>query len=619
MKLKAFALLSMVFALTACSSKNANFKKHSFNHQQGANDYSDVFYYSDEVFDNPSTTYNNKLASLSICFAMASFASSKADYSTKYSNSLNFLEKCGFEEITVNAGYQNKPTTDSFGMIFGTKKLGDYTVIAIGTRGANYESEWASNVTIGNQADGYHLGFEEASNIYLNSLKAYIAAENITGNIKIWAAGYSRAGATTNIAIGKLDGAIRDNIKLLGENVNVSKENVYAYCFEPPMGVPNTKDESGRLKAKSETYNNIFNIVNFNDPVPYVAMQELGFTRFGIDCYLPDTLTTLHFDEHFKNFNIVYRNLQNYIILGDYQISSFEFKGLNGFKVGENTKMHSMTQGLFLKEFFELFATKGIIDDLTVEEAKAKYVEKVQTGLRTIFQILYTGNNFKGSLIDLGTAMIGNISTLDEVDYLLSDIQREPTQFVKDLKPIITRGLVKLNVEADAQTLSENIVGLLELLAKTLVSALETDKTHLLTSWFSKSNLKSLASGHYPEICESHVKALDDLYVSKPFEYSMDGRYHKLTVNDPNVAIHVYNGNDEIVRINDGDEIDNKISYFKKSTGAEIYLPYYEDYKVTFNGAIDFKLEYYDQYTQGYVLEEKSLDSINSFVIDNKK
>ena len=60
----------------------------------------------------------------------------------------------------------------------------------------------------------------------------------LTGRLKIWISGYSRAGASCNVASGRMDEFIRDGVPFLGDKVQLSKEDLYAYCFEAPRGVP---------------------------------------------------------------------------------------------------------------------------------------------------------------------------------------------------------------------------------------------------------------------------------------------------------------------------------------------------------------------------------------------
>ena len=147
MKIKKFLILPLVALICACSTSN-NSLKIKFRHQQGTSDYNDYCYYTDDVFEQDATVYNPKLASMSISFAMASFASmSIGDYGKKSYNAKDFLEKAGFTGFEANDFYKIRPETDTIGLVAANKKIGDYTLVALGVRGAAYFSEWASNFT----------------------------------------------------------------------------------------------------------------------------------------------------------------------------------------------------------------------------------------------------------------------------------------------------------------------------------------------------------------------------------------------------------------------------------------------------------------------------------------
>ena len=62
-------------------------------------------------------------------------------------------------------------------------------------------------------------------------LKSYIRENKISGDIKIWLTGYSRAAATANLVAGALD----DGEKL-GDGVVLKKEDLYAYFFDTQLG-----------------------------------------------------------------------------------------------------------------------------------------------------------------------------------------------------------------------------------------------------------------------------------------------------------------------------------------------------------------------------------------------
>lgn len=613
MKLKNVFLVPIIISICACSGGKASFKKYTFNHQQATSDYSDYMYYDDSIFSQDSKIFNPKLASASISFAMASFASmNEPDYKKKSKNAEELLNKLGYKEFETNDWYKEKPGADTIGVLAANKKIDNYTVVAIGLRGGAYFSEWASNFTLGNREDGYHDGFRTAADNYIQFAKDYISKHNITGDIKIWTTGYSRAGATCNLASGLLDEALNKGEKPFGESVNLTRNHLYSYCFEAPQGAPNKRNEQGRVIVKTDDYNNIFNILNVNDPVPLMAMKELGFTRYGIDLYLPDPLTNLDYEDHFSNMTNLYNHISNHEALGEYKIDQFSFKGLSN--------AHSMSQGLFLKEIFADLTLQGISHQgsISLDECLEFYVNNIQTGLRNLFKTLYQSEKFKGSLTDLGMAMVTDLGILDEVDILVSDLTVEGTQaFINDFRPILTRGLNSLNLEVDVKQTVDELLEFLKVLGNEMYAAMLNGKRYELLTWFNKDNIKAIASGHYPELCAAHVRALDDNYVNNPFtDYTkMDGQYYQLIVKDIDTSIVIKHGDNIVVNINNGDEIFNSISYYQSKNGYIIYLPYHENYTVNLGSSSEIYLSYFNSEYQEYIDVPKSLDDNNSFTI----
>ena len=203
--------------LSCTSSGENNGKWHDFEYSSKTKyDYKAKMFYTDAYFTNPASTYNPSLATASLSLAMAGFASNKegaGSYNNRFQNAKSLLESLGFEDVVSNEDYTKAPETDSFGAVFGHKKLQDSTLIAVTTRGGGYLKEWASNFTIGTKSENeYSKGFYQASDIYLNSLQKYIETVGISGNIKIWTAGFSRGGAVVNLAAGRLDQDLENEI-----------------------------------------------------------------------------------------------------------------------------------------------------------------------------------------------------------------------------------------------------------------------------------------------------------------------------------------------------------------------------------------------------------------------
>ena len=611
MNAKKIFFLPIIICICACSSGGKGYAKYSFRHQQGTADYDDYMYYDDEIFNQDSTVFNPQLASASISFAMASFASmDETNYVTKSKNAEKLLKKIGFNEFETNQWFKEKPGSDTIGVLAAKKKIGDYTVVAIGLRGAAYYSEWASNFTLGNREDGYHDGFRTAADNTINYTKEYITKHNVSGDIKLWIAGYSRAGATANLTAGLLDEQINKGQKPFGDGVNLTRNHLYAYCFEAPQGAPKTYDSEDHVVVKGSDFDNIFNILNINDPVPLVAMKELGFSRYGIDLYLPDPLTNLDYEEHMKNMKSLYNKVSNHEVLGEYKIDQFIWKGISN--------AHAMSQGLFLREVISDLTLNGISHGGTIalENCLEFYATNIQEGLRNLFKTLYLSDAFKGSLIDLGLAMVTDLGIIDEVDYLISDLVAEgPQAFIDDFRPILTRGLNSLNLGVDVKQTVDQLIEFIKVIGYEMFSAMVSGKCYEMLSWFNAGNLKCIASGHYPELCAAHVRALDTSYVNNPYTNyeKMNGQYYFLTVKADNGSINIKSNDKVVVNINNGEEINNRISYYKKGAEYRIYLPYNEPYKVQFGGNFEFDLAYYDSEYQEYFTVDKVLDMSNSF------
>ncbi len=263
------------------------------------------FYYSDALFyggdhpDFPQNTYNPHLATTSLSMAFsAMYLQTEAEdvdgntYYNKHAAGRQFLADIGCDEqkIYVNDSNVSKPETDSIGVIIGSKKLkkadgtetGDI-LIPIAVRGGGYEKEWASNVTLGTAAQtapGKEAkGFANAANQVTAEVNKYLDRYNLRddyeqGRVKFWIAGYSRAGATSNLTGKRL-------LDQIDKDCKGKRSQVFGYTFEAPKGGTDAAEKEGI------TYNSIHNIVNTADVVPLVAPEMMGFKRYGVDHYVP--------------------------------------------------------------------------------------------------------------------------------------------------------------------------------------------------------------------------------------------------------------------------------------------------------------------------------------------
>ncbi|MCR5502853.1 MAG: InlB B-repeat-containing protein [Lachnospiraceae bacterium] len=282
------------------------------------------FEYSDSFFYSPANIYNQKRTIWAMGLTMAGFESATGKsfdgYTDGAKNARKTLRQFGFtcyegngtagSPSSANEDYKKKPGENTFGVFTAHKKITDYdgnqyTLIAVTTRGAGYEKEWVSNFQVGH--GWYHEGFKTASDKVLKQLADYIEYAEISGELKIVMGGYSRAGATTNISAARIDdGELTSMLSERGVTVSIQRNNVYAYCFEPPASVCTTDD--------TETmYQNITNIINPSDIVPMIPLGGEGwnYKRYGTDYYLPNEVVNS------ENYSILKRRfLDRYASLG---------------------------------------------------------------------------------------------------------------------------------------------------------------------------------------------------------------------------------------------------------------------------------------------------------------
>ena len=241
------------------------------------------YFYSDGYFVEPARYYNEHLATMSTCVAVAAVNSLYDGEHTDYKaarNIIDVLEGAGFKAMYINypepeffgEDSEKSENLATIGYIIASKQIEvngeSVTLIAIAVRGGKYGAEWASNVVLGDGI-GEAKGFDDAADQVEAGIYKYLEVYEIDGaNAKFWITGFSRAAATSNLVAKRLT-------DLYGE------DDIYAYCFETPKGgVYN-------LLKEGMTYSNIHNVVNATDIVPFVGTTEMGFIRYGVDHMLP--------------------------------------------------------------------------------------------------------------------------------------------------------------------------------------------------------------------------------------------------------------------------------------------------------------------------------------------
>lgn len=366
-----------------------------------------TFTYSDEWFTKSAYKYNHALANVSMVLTQASFASAsaKSDYSDAWKNAKALLNQCGFENFMANNDAKTMPGGHTIGAVAASKQLidngGTYTLIALGIRGHNYGQEWASNFWVG--AKGDHAGFCDARDKVLTFLRQYISSMGISGRVKIWTTGFSRAAITANMLAAKLDDGVS-----LGANVSTTPHDVYCYTFETPQG---TVDPN----AHAPIYRNIKNIMNPNDLVPLVGPDIWGFTRYGEDYYVPCRQKDANYQ---AMADAMWSELTKMGWSRFYLIDDFHYLTLSG----ENKNITQIEYyDMLFKAMFQSLAPnrQAYVDNLQADlmELSASllgfHTTQIMDGLKNFAQNLVTGDLLKAAANPMNLAGVLEDSLID--------------------------------------------------------------------------------------------------------------------------------------------------------------------------------------------------------------
>ena len=227
----------------------------------------------DYPFWQPATKYNGSLANMSLIMALCAARDKphgKALETFDPSQNVEaYLLEAGFSDIRKD-DYSKETSIYTISTAIGARRMehgGEepFTLIAVGVCGAGYKNEWQSNISAGTSA--LHEGFRSASDLVIDRIAGYIATRGITGRIKLWISGFSRAAAIANLTAARMT-----------QSGFLLKEDVYAYTFATPAAVLNPPETGNE---------NIFNILCPMDVVPQVMPVGWGYGRYGTDLYIP--------------------------------------------------------------------------------------------------------------------------------------------------------------------------------------------------------------------------------------------------------------------------------------------------------------------------------------------
>lgn len=472
-------------------------------HDDMETDHPCPFTYSDEYFTDTAYNYRQDLATVTMAMCLASGnVADPARYKEGPANLKDFFDQIGFEDFEANADFTNRPGRNTFGVGIANKEIvvdGEkYTVIGIGLRGCGYYAEWAGDLNVG--LGGDHTGFAICRDTALKCLQEYLANHpEITGKIKIWCTGYSRGAAGANMLGGKLDDMIMSG-ESIGKNVTLAVEDLYIYTYEAPKGADINN-------VNKKVYNNIHNVINFNDIVVRVAPECIGTTRYGVDHVMPSAKLDDNYAELKANMLKVFETFEN---AGDYRIDNFKYvtvtPGATADKIISSIKGDVMTQGEFLDDLVEKLFTKVFKTRAEVFDAQDDLQELVLPFIGTYPDQWET---VKQSLADNAAKNLGTIMAA-----LLSGSETSATAAIAN---------VILDTMRDAGITDYNaaqVKNMIKPLMSTVMKLATTCPDETATLLY---NIIGIMSAHYGELGMSWMLTIpDDYMVNKQLAASDD-------------------------------------------------------------------------------------------------
>ena len=537
-------------------------------------------FYNDGYFKRSSYKYNPSLATMSLAFAMSAFGNdSEPDYKNKSVNAQKLLKDVvgvSIDQIEVNDWFKVKPTTDSIGVVAGNKKIkngnDEYTLIALAVRGGGYEREWASNFTIG--TSGQHSGFDEAKDNVLNFLASYIEDKGISGPVKIWVTGYSRAAATANLIGGELDQVC------ISPNISYDNADVYVYCFETPAGAL-TSEVKG-----DPAYDNIFNIINLNDPVPYVAPADMGFGRYGIDKFLPSKATTAKdYSQKKKKMMEIFTKLPD---SGTYVVDDFHMKKIDiggGIQNGNwiaNDYKNNFSQAVFLSNYVTILSKDFI-------KNRDNYVDAYQQEVREICKVVFGCSSRQTELL------------LDSLSEQAADdwgtlLGKYINPFVSEEEALetISKWLKKAVRDAGIKDCDDNTIESAGIYLADLALAVASNHPNYLCT--AISNITGIGGAHQPTLCFAWVASMDPNYDRNAIESFGSGAYRIVRINcDVDVSVADEYGNEMAAIIDEEPRDmgeDGLICGINENGEKYVVLPSDSSYQVNVTSRTDERVNY---------------------------
>lgn len=268
-----------------------------------------------------SDTYQHDLATA--CSVLAAVCNSESQYYDGVAGSIPYaeqtLERLGFKNVrTESYALRSSVLDEVSSLLTGSSDVAAYTLASktviseedgrpatllfVGIRGT-YGAEWLSNFNFLGQSlgDVDHRGFKSAKEEVEEAVRAYtreLGADPTRTRILV--TGHSRGGAIANLLAADLDNASDSDSAL------APASGIYAYTFAAPCA---TRADN----RHSQTFDNIFNVVNEADIVTQLPLPAWGFGRYGSTVTLPSS-KSIASDHSYATVQTAYKRNTGYAL-----------------------------------------------------------------------------------------------------------------------------------------------------------------------------------------------------------------------------------------------------------------------------------------------------------------
>ena len=597
------SLVALLNTFTAQCAASASEVQPDINHTE-YNGYE--IYYSDDYFRHSSTDFDSHLATLSMIMTdntvprLAAGKKPNAEWYVNQPNLLNgFFDEIGFDSFETNEDYKKETSFDTIGLAAAKKEIDDFTLIAVTVRSGSYFSEWANNIWLGDgtKSDYMHEGWYVAANKLITFLDDYATSNEVTGKVKVWVAGFSRGGATSNIAAGLLDNKIDQGETIFSNGATLDHDDLFAYTFEAPQGA-NYNSETIQ-KPGSALYDNIWNMVNPNDLVTKVAMDQFGFTRFGTDKYI----TTEFYDA--ANFKSNRETFKYYLEKNGHKYNDFN---------GDKLTMYNIPTTQMISALYNPIGVAIDREDyfLKIDENKARYDANIVCDIVLEELVNYIGSrenyckyyqeDMKGLMLSLMNDRVTDMTAT--VEDILGTTITSAVLFALGQDTIAEKMLEIIEPDDNARKAAESLSKL-----SGAVAHVYTQRPNELISLAMQ--VKNIFQNHEFYVNISHMQAQDSYYTDNnsrsivPLRDNADyGRMSFKNFNDLSLNIIKDDGSTEQVAKLDGYVALNSdieqcntgyaLGYYvflNGQEGAEIFMPTEQEYFINFKN-FSMKLGY---------------------------